>query len=311
MRDSKSFFLLITVLVLVTISFILISIWGYHYYFGNADTRQTVSQSAKTFATEEKDKNKDSLDYVLDSIVRKSKDPTKNISDDNTDSLDRTLELKILEYRKLKSDIIEILNKKTALNDTAIVNEKVSLLQRTIDELRERNNEIVSENEQLKETVKQLTTSKSPKEATVSSTQKRISKSSHSLPLLVSQLRFAAIHVNKDDKNVTSLASQTNRLEGSFEINIKPAKNNSPKIFIVILQPDRKVLINPAHKSGIFYTPDGNKKYSTSLQFNVKKDNHKRLYFSMVAPQPIQKGKYTMQIYHGGILIGRLNKMLL
>jgi hypothetical protein len=124
-------------------------------------------------------------------------------------------------------------------------------------------------------------------------------------------LRFAAFNVNKDDKKVTSLASQTTMFEGSFEINIKSADNNSPKIFIVILQPDRKVLLNPAGKPGIFYTPDGNKNYSTSLQFDVKKDNHKRLHFSIAAPQPIQKGKYIMQIYHGGILIGRLNKMLL
>lgn len=315
MRDSKSFFLLIAVLVLVTISFILISIWGYNYYFRNVENKQVVLQPAKTFTTGEKDNNRDSLEYILDSIINKSTDQKDSIADDNdTDSLDKTLEFKILEYRKLKSDIIEILNKKAALKDTAIVNEKISLLQQTIDELRERNNEMVSENEQLKEMVKQLTALKNPKEEVINnnnSAQKSASKSSNSLPLLVAHLRFAAINVEKNNGQITTLASQTDEFEGSFEINIKATKNNSPKIFIVILQPDKKVLVSPGSKPGIFYTSDGNKRYSTFLQFDVKKDNHKRLHFSIAAPRPIQKGKYAMQIYHGGILIGRLNKTLL
>ena len=315
MRDSKSFFLLIGVLVLVTISFIIISVWGYRYYFQTTENKPVVVQPEKKFVFVKQNNKSDSLEHILDSLTGKYGNPESGFAGNDTDSLDGILRLKILEYRKLKSDIIKILNKKAALKDTAIVNEKISLLQQTIDELRERNTEVVSENEQLKETVKRLEASQGLKEKATgnnnSSPQKNVSRSSHPLPLLVSHLRFAAINIKREDKKVTSLASQTNKLEGSFEINIKSAKNNSPKIFIVILQPNRKVLINQAAKPGIFYTPDGNKRYSTSLQFDVKRDNHKRLHFSIAAPQPIQKGKYIMQIYHGGILIGRLNKMLL
>ena len=314
MRDSKSFFLLIGVLVLVTISFIIISVWGYRYYFKTTENKQVVVQPEKKFVPVKQNNKSDSLEHILDSLTGKYGNPESGFAGNDTDSLDGILRLKILEYRKLKSDIIKILNKKAALKDTAIVNEKISLLQQTIDELRERNTEVVSENEQLKETVKRLEASQGLKEKATdnnSSRQESVSKSSHLLPLLVSHLRFAAIGIKKEDKKVTSIASQTNRFEGSFEINIKSAKNNSPKIFILILQPNRKVLINQAAKPGIFYTPDGNKRYSTSLEFDVEKDNHKRLHFSIAAPQPIQKGKYIMQIYHGGILIGRLNKMLL
>lgn len=269
-------------------------------------------QPAKPFTTEEKDNNRnDSLEYVLDSITRKSKDQGDSVADNNTDSLDRTLGLKVLEYRKLKSDIIEILNKKAVLKDTAIVNEKINLLQQTIEELRERNNEMVSENERLKDTLKQLTALKGLKEETISDNNSAQKSISSSLPLLVSHLRFEAINVERNSKKITTLALETDEFEGSFEINIKATKNNSPKIFIVILQPDRKVVVTPAGKPGIFYTPDGNKKYSISLQFDIKKDGHKQLSFSIPAPQPGQKGKYTMQIYHGGILIGRLNKTLL
>ncbi len=33
MRDSKSLFLLVFALILITISFVLISIWGYRFYY--------------------------------------------------------------------------------------------------------------------------------------------------------------------------------------------------------------------------------------------------------------------------------------
>ena len=313
MRDFKSLFLLIAVLVLVTISFIVISVRGYRYYFQTTENKPAVVEPEKNFVSVKQHNKSDSLEHVLDSLIRKYGNQENGFAGNDPDSLDGILKLKILEYKKLKSDIIEILNKRVALKDTAIVNEKISLLQKTINELRERNNGIVSENEQLKETVKRLTVLKGMREEATSNSnpQKSVSKSSHSLPLLVSHLRFTAISGKKEDKTRTSLASQTNRFEGSFEINIKSAKNNSPKIFIVILQPNRKILINPAAKPGIFYTPDGNKRYSTSLQFDVNKDNHKRLYFSVAVTQPIHKGRYTMQIYHGGILIGRLNRILL
>ena len=315
MRDSKSFFLLIVVLIFVTISFTVISIWGYRYYFGSAENTQAVLQPAKSSISEKKESTTDSLEHILDSIIRESKDHRDTVAYNSADSLDRTLELKILQYNNLKSDIIEILNKKAALKNSAIVNEKISLLQQTVDDMRERNNEIVNENERLKETLKQLTALKSRKEQQITSdnnsAQKNVSKSSHSLPLLVSHLRFAAINIEKNRKKITTLALDTDEFEGSFEINIKRTEKNSPKIFIVILQPDRKVLPDRNGKSGMFYTPAGNKKYSASVQFDVKKDNHKRLYFSIAAAPLNQKGKYTMQIYHGGILIGRLNKILL
>ena len=312
MREPKSFFLLVGMLVLVTISFVLISIWAYHSYFQDQHSTPIAVQSEQAPAPLVKNNNKDSLELILDSILRNSTNQQDSIIDNHSDSLDKVLGLKIVEFKKIKSDIIEILNKKTASKNYADA-DKINLLQQNVNELRERNSELESENERLKELVKELTASKNQKGETANENkgiQKTQRKGVHSLPLLVLHLKFTAIHADGGNKKITTLASQTNELAGSFELNIKSTRSNSSKIFIVILQPNGKVLSNPGGKSGMFYTLEGDRKYSVALHMDVLKDNHKRLQFSIKTPSA-QKGKYTMQIYHGGILIGRLNKILL
>ena len=311
MREPKSFFLLAGMLVLVTISFVLISVWAYNSYFQNHDSKYVTVQTQQAPAPSEKNNNKDSLELVLDSILRNPANQRDSVIDNHGDSLDKVLQLKIVEYRNLKSDIIEILNEKDASKNNADT-DRINLLQQNINELRERNNELENENEKLKELVEKLTGSKNQNEETIrnGNIQKTERKSVHSLSLFVLHLKFAAIHSDGPNKKITTIASQTNEFAGSFELNIKTAKNNSPKIFIVILQPNGKVLSDAGGKSGIFYTPEGDRKYSVALQFDILKDNHKRLQFSIETPSA-QRGKYTMQIYHQGILIGRLNKILL
>lgn len=308
MRDPKYFFLLIGALALVTISFIIISIRGYHYYFQNQDSKPVAIQLKQT-PDPVAENNRDSLELILDSILRVSKDRQDSLIDSNTDSLDTILRLKIIEFRKLRSDIIEILNQKSALKNTTAVDEKMRLLQQNINELHERNGELESENEKLKGMVEELTASKNQRNDAGSIAQRSRQGSANSLPLLVSHLKFNAINITGSNKKATSHASNANELEGSFELNIKSTKNNSSKIFMVILGPGKKVLPNSSGKLGIFYSPDGNKKYSVVLRFDTVNDNHKRLYFSIPVHSP-QPGKYAMQIYHGGILIGRLDKVL-
>jgi hypothetical protein len=311
MKDRKSLYLLIFALTVVTISFVLISIWGYHFYFTKNNTtaalRAPVSQTVQQApVVVHKPTLRDSLQTILNLTAQRL--VTENDSAYLDSSADKTLAVKLIELNRLKNEIAEILKNKSASEDTSS-NEKISKLQQSVEELKKQNNEVAQANERLSEMVKKLIEKKGCNAGRTSSplTEKHLAGSAYSLPLLVSHLRFVALSVNNDKKE-TNIAAKTERLYGSFQINAKPDNRNNA-IYVVIIQPDGKILLNPKLKSGTFKTKTGSSAYSTVLHFDNTKDNGNRLVFSIDSPN-FQKGKYAMQIYHEGVLIGRLTRIL-
>lgn len=99
MKDRKSLYLLIFALLVVTISFILISIWGYNFYF-QPKVPQTVTQEIQqTVPIAKKTSMKDSLQMLLASTVEQLGNQDSTFYDSSTD---KTLELKLIEFNKLK-----------------------------------------------------------------------------------------------------------------------------------------------------------------------------------------------------------------
>lgn len=296
MKDRKSLYLLIFALTVVTIAFILISIWGYHYYFGSKDSK-SISDVENVPVIVKKTSMRDSLQTLLNSTVQEM-----NYEGDS--SYDTTLELKLIEFNRLRNEIAEILKNKTSSKDMSVASEKIGQLQQSVDELRNKNNEVAQENARLNKILKKLIVEK--KYGNKSAKAKTTSASS--LPLLVSHLRFLGIGMKNDNERVTNIASQTVKLLGSFQINVKP-QNPSTSIYVEIIQPNGKTLLNSSWQSGTFETTSGRKIYSALLHFDNIKDNKNRLQFS-IDSHNFQKGKYTMQIYHQGIIIGRLVRTL-
>jgi hypothetical protein len=297
MKDRKSLYLLIFALIVVMIAFTLISIWGYRFYFS-----KKVAQKVNALAEK---KTNDARVYQtyqkpLDSALQQLNNPADTIT---YDSSDHELALKIMEFNRIKNEIALILKKRASAKDSASEIEVVNL-QKTIDKLRNQNIEITKENARLNEMVKLLPESKQKEKQQRPASEKSKEQPASSLPLLVSHLRFGAY--NNDQK--TGVASKTKKLAGSFEINVKP-QNTSAVIYVVIVQPNGKVLLNASGASATFQTISGRKVYSAAVHFDNERDNHKRLQFS-VNSDTFYKGKYKMQIYHEGIIIGRLEKIL-
>ncbi len=308
MRDSKSLFLLVFALVLITVSFVLISIWGYHFYFQNTDVKPSIEKKSliaqKTFT-------RDSLQNLLDSTVQQLGVHRDTAFINGTDSLDDTLKVKLIEYNRLKEKIAEILKNKTSQKDTSVGSEKIAELQETINDLRNQNNQVAQENEKLNKMVQELLKQNKHKEKKSdysSKVQNTQTEPTIKLPLLVSHLKFSAISISGDYVQQTNQASEAVRLDGSFKININSDKNNSPDIYIIITQPNGKVLLNSAWESGTFGSSSERKVYSVLLHFD-NKDNNSRLHFSINSNR-FQKGVYTMEVYHNSIMIARLTKRL-
>jgi hypothetical protein len=288
------------VLFVVTVSFILVSFWGYRYYFEKKQQEKAAITQPKQTAKSDTSFS-DSLQNLLNSAVAQLHKVSDSVSIDS--SSDTALASKLIQFNRLRNEITQMIENKNNSQNSAAGNEKISQLQQSLEELKTRNDEIAAQNEKLSTMVKELMEKKG--NTTVHSTGKQLASSAYTLPVLVAHLRFVGLSVSKN-KSVTNIAAQTERLYGSFQINIKP-NNKDNKIYIVIVQPDGKTLISPGGRSGTFKSDSGTRPFSTSIKFDNKTDNGNRLVFT-IDSRNFQKGKYAMKIYHQGVMIGRLTR---
>ncbi|MGN6800396.1 MAG: hypothetical protein ACTHJN_00740 [Ginsengibacter sp.] len=297
MRDRRIIYLLVLVLFVVTVSFILVSYWGYHYYFQkNLQQKTAVIQPSKTKADSS---FSDSLQNLLNAAVVQIHNVSDSISIDS--SSDTALASKLIEFNRLRNEITQMIENKNASQNSAVDSEKINRLQQSLEQLKERNDEIAAQNEKLAHMVNELMQKKATTPA--KSAGKQLASSAYTLPVLVAHLRFVGLSLSKN-KSVTNIAAQTERLYGSFQINIK-LTNKDNTIYIVIVQPDGNTLVTSSGRSGMFKTDSGTRPFSTSIKFDNKRDNGNRLVFT-IDSHNFQKGKYAMQIYHQGVMIGRL-----
>lgn len=306
MRDRKSLYLLIFALLIIAISFVLISIWGYHFYYGNVSKPIPLKAQQEAIKSQ-KAEVKDSAQSLINSFNRQMEYENDSLATDS--SVDKELAFKIIEFNRLKNEISEILRKKSSAREMSEASEKISQLQQSIEELKNKNDTIISENERLNQMVKVLMEEKkiAPTPKKNSTSPKRLSNSAYTLPVLVSHLRFLAYSLS-DEKAETNIAAKTERINGSFQVNIKPFNTNT-SIYVVVIQPGGKTLLNSSGLSKTFDGPNGKKTYSALVRFDNKKDNGMRLGFS-IDSHNFQKGKYVMQVYHQGVMIGRLTRNL-
>ncbi|MGN6341829.1 MAG: hypothetical protein ACTHML_12740 [Ginsengibacter sp.] len=313
MRDRKYFFLLIFVLIIITISFVLISIWGYHFYYSDRNDQPLVRHEIK--AAPHTHLNNDSLAYINS---QNDYSLLENFAYETDTSGDSVLIAKILAYRRLRSEIEAILIKRHSGEERSGANRQILELEKDIEELKNKNDTIIRENERLNNLVTELLHKKEvaknePAEPRVSN---QIEHAAIKLPLLVSHLRFAAYDVDKNQA-ATNVATDAEKLTGSFQVNINPYNTNH-SVYVVVVQPNGKVLTAGKSLNKTFNSQSGKKLYSAVIHFDNKsavihfdnkKDNGARLSFSIDVTN-LQKGKYVMQIYHQGVMIGRLTKTL-
>ncbi len=303
MRDRRLISLLVVVLVVVTVSFILVSFWGYRYYFERKEA-QSTTLTQPTQSVDPATSFSDSLQNLLNLAASQLQDSSESISLDSTS--DTALASKLVEFNRLRNEITEMIRNKDASQYSAVESERIDQMQQSLEALKKRNDEVAAENERLANMVKQLMQAKGASSARKSG--KHVASSANTLPVLVAHLRFVGMSLN-NNKSITNIAAKTERLYGSFQINIKP-DNKDNTIYIVIVQPDGKTLITPTERSGTFKTDSETKPFTTSITFDNKRDNGNRLVFT-VDSHNFQKGTYTMQIYHQGVMIGRLTRTLL
>lgn len=306
LKESRISFLLLFSLSLLLLAFIILFAWGFIYYRNAAETVKAqptivVKDSSAIAAS-----IRDSLQKIYSntwSQLNQQLDAANN----NADSLQGNIDQKYQEFSQIRTEIARILesNKTPTQMDAARL--KLMELQLRLDDWRRKYNDVAAENVRLSALLKQLVSAPSgdrtaipaaPVATAIPAGNRTAGADNNNLPAM--QVQAWQLRAEEEADKV--------RLRGSLEVTNND-NNPSVEMFVVILQPDGKLLKQSGWDSGSFETREGTKIYSCKLRFDCPKGENKSLNFS-VPSSNFQKGMYSIQVYHKGVMVAKGNKSL-
>lgn len=311
MKDSKSILLLVVSVLLILVSCALLWTWGYNFNNLTKDKQGTVfivkDSTVATNAT------RDSLKKIYEATITNL--GTLDSTWFHADSLKNDLDVKLSEFYKLRNEISVILKNPVKREDLDLAQQKIGELQKKVNQLRDKNTDVETENKRLSEVLQQLTSV--PKGAIPVQTTRQANAenrgTSDNMPATTfsaSDLRFVGMMMDDDKEQETSNALAVDKFVGTFTVKNNLSQFSNTEIVVVVLQPDNKVLQAAAWESGRFDTREGTKVYSCKVKFEYAKGENKRLSFSINSDK-VQKGTYIVQLYFNGNIIGRATKLFI
>ena len=313
MKDSKTLLILLLTIVFILL-FALLFTWGYDYYSKqSAEINHPVSNN--NGAGIYSDPARDSLQKVYSATI--SKLDTRFVNTPiKADSLNGHPDTSLAEYYKLRNEIAAILASPAHTADLDMARQKIGELQIKVAALNSRNRDVEQENIRLNSILQQLLSEKKTQqqgdqEATQTSSSYKNESPGKTIshPLAIAELTLSAIQLNEEKEEETSQADKTEKLVGSFTVKNTGNQNKSSDMIVVVVQPDGKVLQKSTWESGTFETNEGRRIYSCKMQIGNNGGEARRLVFSLSSDK-YQKGNYTLQIYHEGVLVGKMVKTL-
>jgi len=312
MKDFKSpLLILLSILLLVTAGLLITSLY---YFCYKLPVQVTVAGEAKKDTTAMTKKNNDSLVKMYASTIAEL-DKNFDAVWKGTDSLKTNLDLKLDEFHNLRNEILAVLKERSANGDLGAARQKIVELQQRIESLHYTNMDVEKENKRLIALLSRLTDYDKktvPQNGATGEIPNRVAGSKNTRNgdiFLLNELRFSAIQIENEREQETTKADLTEKLSVSFKIKNRNIQSSNVEIMIVVVQPDGKVVQNSTWDAGTFETAEGKKIYSGKLSVDYNKGEVKQLVFSLTADK-YQHGVYTLKVYHKGILIGEIKKIL-
>lgn len=300
--------------LLAMLSVGLVGTWIYHLY----DKTQYASQRKEIYI-------KDSIavaQAVQDSLQQlyarslQSLDRKLDSTQFGADSLRFTLETKLIEINRLRNEINSILkNRGASQADMLTARQKIAELQTLVEEMKGQKLTMEEEKQQLSATMNRLN-------GEINGLQENVRKLGDENKVLTDKMTLASLFVAselklspvmvKNDKEVeTTQAKKTSKLVISFTVQNNLTDYDGTDVFIIITQPDGKVLTPDVWESATpMTTHSGDRKnYTRKVRFEYFKGESKQLTFSINA-DAYQSGAYSLQLYHKGHKIGQTSKTL-
>jgi chromosome segregation ATPase len=306
MKDSRNLMLgLLSAGLVVTWTYHLIDKSGYStqrrevFIKDSAAIAQAVSDSLQKLYNS----TISSLDIRLDSVKS------------NANLLQGELGSRIIEINRLKSEIGNIL-KRTDLSKQDLVKARTltAELKTRIDELQNQNRTIEEEKRQISSEFDALNTQVTALNQTNSRLDQENKKLNEKLvdagTFVASEMRLSAVQTKANKETEAVQAKRAEKFVISFLLQNNVNNYENSEIFVVLTDPNDQVIEFSAWDTGLFDTKaEGRKKYSRKIRFAYNKGEAHEIIFSMNAPEYV-RGKYQLQVYHNGNLIGKTSKTL-
>ncbi len=315
MKETRISLLLLLSMSLLLLAFVILFIWGFMYYRKAINAVPAAAVVVVNDSARLVERTRDSMQNVFTATINKinaALDSTRI----NTDSVQLTMDARLKEFYYLKTEIDRLYDTRLSPAQLAQAREKLAALQQRLEEWRGKYAEVTEENKRLSALIARMGESIDNSDQAVNSrpageparpVAKAVNNTNGSKGLSVTDLQLKAL--TEDKQQETFQALQTGQFQGSFIIKANGSAMPYDEIYVVLQQPDGRVLTQSAWDSGSFETREGRKIYSYKLRFDYQQGENKRLNFSIEADQ-YQRGTYTMQVYHKGILLARTTKSL-
>jgi len=314
-------------LLMVLLSVGLVSTWVYHIYDKNQYSQRNRVELSKDQGMQTgvlKDSLSKSfsktiidLDGRLDSIQTNADSLQTQLKTSNNKELTLQAQLneRLKEINTLKQEISNLLDKKDfSKSDGEITRQKIAQLQEKVDELSEQNLSMEEEKKQLGNLLMQLTQNVDSLQMNI----RRLSVQNEALNekvrlatvFIASEVKIDAIEVRGSTEESTSQAKKADKFVASFIVQNRVNQFSNVEVTTVLIQPDGEVLQSTVWDSGTFDVKnDGKKSFTRKIKFDYEKGEQKYLLFT-VDTEKCQKGVYTFQVWHNGVMIGQATKKL-
>ena len=307
MKDIRS-------LLLVLLSTGLVATWVYHIYDKARYSQAAREAAAPVTDTAALSSMRDSLQKAYSEKVS-SLDLRLDSTRSATDSLQIQLTQRVDEINRLKSQISSVLkNPNSSAAQLKEARQMMSELEERVEELHDQNEAMESEKKDLTVKLEQITGEAGKMEQNI----RRLDEENKDLRekikaasvFMVSAIHFTAIDLRNDKEQETVQSKKADKFVTSFILQNNINSLTNAEVYVVITEPDGHVLQNSTWNSGTFDTKsEGKKTFTRRVKFDYEKGEQKQVIFSLDWDN-FQKGKYTLQLWYMGVLIGQSEKDL-
>lgn len=276
------------------------------YNQSKTNDKNEVQQAEVVKVTAEKSELQNSFDASLarlDSMTTMNSDMQVKLAD------------KDAEISKIKGEIRSILNKKNATSaELAKAKSLIARLNGNISSLQEQVALLTQENDSLRNDGVTLRAEKATLTRNLDSTN-TIKTKLEKVVDIASTLNASNISItpikikNNGKEKVKTTAKRVDKLVVSFDVKNRIIQPGTTDIYVIVKGPDGNPVT--ATPSGTFDTREqGTMPFTAKLPVTLETATSKNVQFSFAPNEHFQQGKYKIEIYQNGFLIGQQTREL-
>jgi regulator of replication initiation timing len=281
----------------------LLGTWGYIIY-DKSKTKEVIQQKDVQYASLDSVRNQLMTDYQA-AEIRLDKMTSEN------SRLDSLVKTRDKDVDVMRARIKTLINKQGATAaDLAEARKLINQLNGKIEEYVQEIERLKGENQTLTTANQTLTTEKQQLSDTLVATQtvkKDLEgKVDVGSTLNASNFQIAAINQKSSGKEVTTTkAKRADKFRITFDVENRLATTGTKDLYVVVTNPDGKVVTEDGLGSGTFTSrEEGDKTFTNKVSVDYEQGKRKSVSFDLKQTEKYKPGTYKVDVYQNGFKIG-------